>query len=148
MSELATNAPVASKFVFLHDIGSLAPATKIRFLGCIVDYHTAEGRLLLEHAYPKDTHPVPRVSVDINLVLESLQTSILRSGTWINVIGYTRDARPHGRKRKKSMSRSDEAPPSVQAILIWDAGALRLRDYEITLEEQRQVQRQLETHCK
>ncbi len=33
MSEMATNAPVASKFVFLHDIGSLAPATKVRFLG-------------------------------------------------------------------------------------------------------------------
>ncbi|KIX07626.1 uncharacterized protein Z518_02279 [Rhinocladiella mackenziei CBS 650.93] len=147
MSEGATNAPVPSKLVFLYELASLPPATKVRFVGCVLQYDVLNGQLLLEHAYPKNAHPVPRVSVDVSLVLESTASSALRHGCWINVIGYTQNSGVHARKRKDSLHRRDEVV-SLQAILIWDAGSLRIRDYENTLEEQRLVQQQLQAHPK
>lgn len=143
MSEGATNGPVPSKFVFLHEVASLPSATKVRLLGCVVQYDTTKGRLLLEHAYPKNAHPIPHIFVDTELVLESTPPSLYQQGSWINIIGYVRNPDLHNRKRRDNLSNGKSEIVSVQAILIWDAGALRTGDYEDILEEQRLAQRQL-----
>jgi hypothetical protein len=159
MSEVATSGPVPSKFVFLHEVASLASGTKVRFLGwyeassvpiavlltsfpSIVQYDGSQSRVLLEHAFPKDTSPVPSIWVDLTLVLETTKSTTLSPGTWINVIGYVRvTPRASGRK---SGNRFRSAAQSLQAVLIWDAGAVRIGDYENTLEEAMHTQRRLE----
>ncbi|KIW61456.1 hypothetical protein PV05_01576 [Exophiala xenobiotica] len=143
MSEFATNGPAASKFVFLKDIASLPPNTKVRLIGCIVDYDIARGQIVLEHAYPKNIQPISRVLVDIDLVLETTEPSTLITGSWINVIGYTRRTRLNIRKSKAQLRQPVNESSSLQAVLIWTAGALKITDYEITLEEQRSAQKKL-----
>ena len=98
-----------------------------------MEYNIARGRLLLQHAYPKHARPIPHVSVDVNLILETTQSSVFQSGNWVNVIGYVRKTQL--RNRKEFSLRSAKDTVSVQAILIWDAGALRIDGYENTLEE-------------
>ncbi|KAK5454106.1 hypothetical protein LTS15_006106 [Exophiala xenobiotica] len=143
MSEFATNGPVASKFVFLKDVATLPPNTKVRLLGCIVDHDTAKGQIILEHAYPKNAKPIPHVLVDIDLVLESIEPSILSTGSWINVIGYTRSTQRGVRKSKAKLRQPEDESSFLQAVLVWTAGALKITDYEITLEEQRSAQKKL-----
>ncbi|KAK5233401.1 hypothetical protein LTR67_003809 [Exophiala xenobiotica] len=143
MSEFATNGPVASKFVFLKDVATLPPNTKVRLLGCIVDHDTAKGQIILEHAYPKNAKPIPHVLVDIDLVLESIEPSILSTGSWINVIGYTRTTQRGVRKSKARLRQPEDESSFLQAVLVWTAGALKITDYEITLEEQRSAQKNL-----
>ncbi|KAK5312609.1 hypothetical protein LTR93_011271 [Exophiala xenobiotica] len=143
MSEFATNGPVASKFVFLKDVATLPPNTKVRLLGCIVDHDTAKGQIILEHAYPKNAKPIPHVLVDIDLVLESIEPSILSTGSWINVIGYTRPTQRGVRKSKARLRQPADESSFLQAVLVWTAGALKITDYEIRLEEQRSAQKNL-----
>jgi hypothetical protein len=158
MSEFATNGPVASKFVFLKDVATLPPNTKVRLLGwyaspgvesslatnsrsSIVDHDTAKGQIILEHAYPKNAKPSPHMLVDIDLVLESIEPSILSTGSWINVIGYTRSTQRGVRKSKAKLRQPEDESSFLQAVLVWTAGALKITDYEITLEEQRSAQK-------
>ncbi|OCT47490.1 hypothetical protein CLCR_03729 [Cladophialophora carrionii] len=134
MSEVATNAPVPSTLVFLHAVASLASGTK---------YDSARSQILLEHAFPKDISPVPRIWVDITLVLETTESTTLALGTWINVIGYVQATpRPI---RRKSGNRFQRAAQPLQAILIWDAGAVRIGEYENTLEEMMRTKQRLES---
>ncbi|KIW11124.1 hypothetical protein PV08_10424 [Exophiala spinifera] len=144
MNESSTNGPVASVLVFLHEIASLPPETKVRLLGCVVDYDMVKGQLILEHAYPKHILPTPRVSVDVNLSLETVDSSVLRTGAWVNIIGYTRITGLKSRRSKAHLhqSRDRDELPAMQAILIWPTRVLRIEDYEITLEEQRSIARQ------
>ncbi|EXJ59718.1 hypothetical protein A1O7_03864 [Cladophialophora yegresii CBS 114405] len=140
MSENATNAPVPSTFVFLHEVATLASGTKVRFLGCIVQYDSARSRILLEHAFPKDISPVPSIWVEITLILETTDSTTLAIGTWINVIGYVQ-ATPQ-LIRRKSGERIPRAA-QLQAVLIWDAGAVRIGEYENTLIELMRTEPQL-----
>ena len=116
----------------------------------MVRYDVAKGHLLLEHAYPSTVHPVPQICVDVTLVLENTESSIFQTGAWINVIGYTQGTSPRTRKKRRSSGplRENDDQVSLQAILAWDAGALRVKDWEETIEEQRLVRRQLESKRK
>ncbi|EXJ85840.1 hypothetical protein A1O1_06209 [Capronia coronata CBS 617.96] len=148
MTQSASNGPTPSRFVFLSEIPSLPAATKVRFLGCVVDYDSLSGRLLLEHAFPKAAQPGPHALIDVNLILESTPSSVLERGRWVNVIGYVQNAHQGGRKRKATQLHNKDLPVFVQAILMWDAGPLRIADYEATLEEQIQMHRQIERRNK
>ncbi|EHY55385.1 hypothetical protein HRR83_008830 [Exophiala dermatitidis] len=148
MNEFSNNGPAPSRFVFLSELPSLPAATKVRFLGCVVGYDTLNGRLLLEHAYPKNKQPAPRASVDINLILETTPSSTLEKGRWLNIIGYIQNTHGHSRRLKARLACSTDPVVSVQAILLWDAGPLRLADYEATLQGQSQLRKQLELDCK
>ena len=108
----------------------------------VTQYDTTKGQLALEHAYPRSAHPIPRVSVDVNLILESAPPTAFQLGTWINVIAYTRQPQLRSRTDKNNIALTGNDAVSLRAILIWDAGAIRLRDYENALEEQNLVQRQ------
>ncbi|EXJ84975.1 hypothetical protein A1O3_05650, partial [Capronia epimyces CBS 606.96] len=139
MNGSASNGPTPSKFVFISELPALPAATKVRFLGCVVEYDSLRGRLLLEHTYPKNAHPIPRASVDVNLVLESTPSSALERGRWINVIGYTQSTHHRFRKRKADSAHVPDQAVPLQAILIWDAGPLRIADYETALEDHSQI---------
>lgn len=113
-----------------------------------MQYDTAKGQVLLEHAYPDHAHPTPRICVDVSLVLEGTKSSTFNRGTWINVIGYIQGSRLQTRKKKDSLQQKGTEIPSLQAILAWDAGPVRIGDYEHTVEEQRRVMRQLKSNDK
>lgn len=105
----------------------------------MVRYDIPDARLLLEHAHHQGPGPA-RVYVDVNLILESTKPATLQNGCWVNVIGYTQGTPIHGRAKRGLANQATPAVACVQAILIWDAGAISLSDYENTLEEQRRVQ--------
>ena len=68
----------------------------------------------------------------------------MAAGTWINVIGYTLALPRLTRTRNMSSARDGgQQAALLQAVLIWDAGAVRAGEYENTLSEQRCVQEQL-----
>ncbi|KAL2421403.1 hypothetical protein ABEF95_007846 [Exophiala dermatitidis] len=149
MTEFSNNGPAPSRFVFLSELPSLPAATKVRFLGCVVEYDTLSGRLLLEHAYPKNKQPpTSRASVDINLILETTPSSTLEKGRWLNIIGYIQNTHGQSRTRKADLACSTDPVVSLQAILIWDAGPLRLADYEAALQGQIQLRKHLELNDK
>ncbi len=108
-----------------------------------MEYDLAKGHLLLEHAYPKDASPVPTVWVDISLVLENTKSTSIAPGTWINVIGYVQALPRQTRSKSGNLGHNALHTARLQAVLIWDAGAVRLEDYENTLEKQKRVQRGL-----
>ncbi|KIY02494.1 uncharacterized protein Z520_00959 [Fonsecaea multimorphosa CBS 102226] len=145
MTEGAPSAPAPSKLVFIHEVASLPPASKVRLLGCIVQYDAMKGHILLEHAYPRNASPTPRIWVDINLVLENVKPAVLDPGTWVNVIGYIRASTPQTGKESVKRLQNVLDTVFVQAVLIWDAIAVRIEDYEDILEDQRRVRRQLES---
>lgn len=111
----------------------------------VFDYETAKGCLHVEHAYPHNVVPTPRAYVDVNLVLETVSSKLLQSGSWVNLIGYVK-SEPIVRGRPKR-TRPDpmevHSVPEIQAVLLWDAGIIRAEDYESTMEEQRSVQKQI-----
>ncbi|KAJ9611400.1 hypothetical protein H2200_004584 [Cladophialophora chaetospira] len=144
MADGVSNGPMASKWVFIHQVPSLASGTKVRLLGCIVDYDIAKGQILLEHAYPKDAPTVPSLWVDVSLVVENTKSTTLSHGTWLNVVGYVRgNRRQTGRKSGSHLQKGPQAAP-LQAVLIWDAGAVRVGEYEYTLEEERRARQDSE----
>lgn len=106
----------------------------------VVDYEVSTGSILLEHAFPQQMLPTPTVSVDVQLVLESIKAPDLQRCSWLNVIGYVRKSEQ--RRKKTSNPSADDikrAPiPTVQAINIWSAGAIRVGDYEAALINQRE----------
>ena len=106
----------------------------------VVDYEVSTGSILLEHAFPQQMLPPPTVSVDVQLVLESINAPDLQRCSWLNVIGYVRKSEQR-RKRTSNPNTDDikRAPiPIVQAINIWSAGAIRVGDYEAALTNQRE----------
>lgn len=137
MAENATNAPVASSLVFIHQLSKQPLLSKVRFLGCIVEYDETEGVALIEHkpatiAISSDT----KVQLDVRLILEATKPSCLNKGAWVNVIGYVQEL-PKVARSSRTTSRKITTiePPRVQAILMWDAGAIRVDKYEQTLIE-------------
>ncbi|KAK5942775.1 hypothetical protein PMZ80_005341 [Knufia obscura] len=141
MAENTSNAPVASKLIFLHQLNEQPLNAKVRFLCCVVDYDEQTGCLTVEHKYPRIASGQVCTSavVDINLILETVKRPLLQAGSWVNVIGYVQSI--SAVKRRVSSSRTVKQQdmrtnlPKVQAVLFWDAGALRLDKYEEAIEQ-------------
>lgn len=106
----------------------------------MIDYDVNQAFLYVEHAYPIDLRPRPRVAVDVRLILEMLKSEELRVGAWLNVIGYVRrsTSRQDGGKKASIDTKVPEAV-DVQAVMLWNAGAIKLGEYEAILERQREV---------
>ncbi|KAF7512757.1 hypothetical protein GJ744_000324 [Endocarpon pusillum] len=141
-----THGPLPSRHIFLHEIAKQPTATKVRFLGCVASYDVLTALLVLEHAYPQDLPQVPRVSVDLSLVLESLRPDQLQSGTWLNIIGYVSKCAPtKNRVPVPGRMSMGTGRSSIQALVVWNAGALRIGDYEKILSQQQNMRKQLQT---
>jgi Telomere capping, CST complex subunit len=83
--------------------------------------------------------------VDVTLILESVTPEMLQSGTWLNIVGYV-----NGSLLRKGRALGSESTwvkaegGSVQALLVWSAGALRIGDYERILMRQHEAAKQLQ----
>lgn len=156
------NGPIPTSLVFIHELSSLPLHTKVRFLGWYVNnqpiidtqstnlrsvsrYDVVRGRLDLEHNYP----PLPRrknkgdassasrrVSVDIYHVLKTITRDQLQVGSWLNVFGYIR----YDTQAKEDANNSQLY---VEAVMVSDAGAIRIAEYEQSLMDMQAINRKL-----
>lgn len=138
MAAGSSNGPSPSKHVFIHQLMKQENNVKVRFLGCVVDYCDNTGHLTIEHNYPHGTEmELPRrTTVDINLILSTTKIDVLQSGSWINIIGYVRH-KPLLKTQQTRPGRTGtlQRQSTVQAVLVWSAGAVHVEDYEKTLED-------------
>ena len=106
-------------------------------------YEVPEAYLHVEHRCPRDANPTASTAVEIMQVLGSVKSTDLQAGSWLNVIGYVHRSLPgkHKRRRADELAPMFEPQVVVQAILIWNAGALKIAEYERTLNHQQELQR-------
>lgn len=143
------HGPIPTRLAFISDLTTLPQGTKVRFLGCVTDYSQTSGTLVLQHAYPPAPSQCARVLIDVNLLLENLKSTDTRIGEWVNVMGYIErqggtsqaprelDGRVRSRKRKPGVDAVNQwngGEVKVQAIMLWSAGAIKLSEYEKSLE--------------
>ena len=144
-----SNGPLPTRLVFLSDLPTQAHGNKVRFLGCVTRYTLSTGVLELQHAYPLPP-TIPTIAlVDVNVVLEGLKREDTQVGAWINVIGYVEEVVKEVRRRQgqgqekmgpdtSNGERVREGPRvvrvKVQAIVLWNAGGVKIGEYERTLE--------------
>lgn len=112
----------------------------------VTRYDVVRGRLELEHNYPpfprtKKKSDAPsasrRVSVDIYHILKSITRDQLQVGSWLNVFGYIRS----------EMQANEDANNSqlyVEAVMISDAGAIRIAEYEQSLMDMQAITEKLQ----
>lgn len=105
-----------------------------------MEYDSTTGHLLVEHAYPANARRVPRASVDANLVLESTKRELFSKGPWINVIGYVQHNSEALRSERPGV-RGQRTITGVRAVLIWDAGAVRIEEYERAMKQSRDAKK-------
>lgn len=142
-----SNGPLPTRLVFLSDLPTQAHGNKVRFLGCVTRYTLSTGVLELQHVY----HPPPKIPtiafVDVNVVLEGLKREDTQVGAWINVVGYVEEVVREGKRGQgqekmgpgtRNGERVQEGPRvigvRVQAIVLWNAGGVKIGEYERTLE--------------
>ncbi|KAI7977747.1 hypothetical protein EIK77_009287 [Talaromyces pinophilus] len=112
----------------------------------VTRYDVVRGRLELEHNYPplprrkkkRDASSAPRrVLVDIYHVLKTITRDQLQVGSWLNVFGYIRS----------EMQGKEDANNSqlyVEAVMISDAGAIRIAEYEQSLTDMQAATQKLQ----
>lgn len=138
MAAGSSNGPPPSKHVFIHQLLKQQNNSKVRFLGCVVDYDDNTGQLTVQHDYPRgtDVESPKRTIVDINLTLNTTKLDVLQSGSWINIIGYVRrTSLPDTQQTRSGHTVAPQRQATVQAVLVWSAGVLRVEEYEKTLED-------------
>lgn len=123
------NGPVSSNLILLSNLHQTLPGEKIRFLGCITNYSTKTAILTLEHNHPRSSSL--KALVDVKLLLGTLKSDETQIGQWVNVIGYV--VSPVRTKMKEAISESNV---TVQAIVLWPSGPLKLDSYERCLDQQ------------
>ena len=114
-------------------------------------YDIASGVLTLGHHYPSSS-ATTLAQVDIDLVMETSSRLDLEIGAWINVIGYLTEtssdmnltskvAGTEMRTQARRRGKRSAAPRtvSVQAVMLWSAGAIKLDEYERSLELRKQA---------
>ena len=155
-----SNGPLPTRLVFLSDLPTQAHRNKVRFLGCVTRYTLSAGVLELQHAY----HPPPKVPtialVDVNVVLEGLKREDTQVGAWINVVGYVEEVVKEG-KRAQGQAQEKMGPATrngervregprvvrvrVQAVVLWNAGGVKIGEYERTLENRLKLEERSQT---
>ena len=97
-------------------------------------YDVAAAKLTLAHHYPQERQQAAVVFVDITTILESINNHDLQIGAWLNVIGYVQH-HPNQAKGKHMLLTYDAS--EVQAIMVWNAGAIKVHQYEQALAADR-----------
>lgn len=152
------NGPLPTRLVFLSDLPTQHHGTKVRFLGCVTRYSLSTGVLELQHAYhPPATKTRTLALVDVNVVLEGLKREDTQVGAWINVVGYVEEVIKEGSRRGQGQGQEKTVLATgkgekvgegsrmvrvrVQAIMLWNAGGVKIGGYERTLEEKLELER-------
>ena len=97
----------------------------------ITGYSTKSAILTLEHNFPPGN--AIKALVDVELLLSTLKSNETQLGEWVNVIGYVRSQQQY---RLRNFSDIVILHISVQAIVLWSSGPLKLDEYERSLEQQ------------
>ncbi|KAF2230703.1 hypothetical protein EV356DRAFT_508334 [Viridothelium virens] len=126
------SGPVPSRLVFLSDLPDIPDGEKVRFLGCVEEYDSLNGRLIVRHDYPHTSSNITIACVDIEHLLESINSLDMSKGAWVNLVGYKT---PPSRLDLGTVQNSTQTERHVylQAVMIWSAGALKLKEYEEAL---------------
>ena len=118
-------------------------------------YDVRSGRLHLRHDVARSSKPVVSALVDVDLLLETIASTDRSVGEWINVIGYVTRIEPPAAAEGSGVQRSTGRPEKgktgplcmtvvhVQAVMLWSAGAVQLREYEKTLQDRKDMERRL-----
>ncbi|KAF8457698.1 CST complex subunit Ten1 [Terfezia claveryi] len=130
--------PNPASLTLLEALQRFPARSKVRFLGCIISYHSPSATLTVSHKslYPSSCQPkTQEAKVDISNLVRTLSTDVLQNGEWINIIGYT---------VKAGMSGTENTQGGVEvvyidAVQIWSAGAIDLGGYERSLREKLEV---------
>lgn len=110
----------------------------------VAKYITSNASLLLQHNYPAvPASSSPVASVDVNLLLSTLKPTDTHVGEWVNVMGYVTSQSVCGSRAERPSEASKRATVSVQAIMLWSAGSIKLGDYERILAERKEVEKRL-----
>ena len=89
-----------------------------------VDTYDSELAILrLRDRFPATSATSGAANVDVNNLLDVLNVETTQVGAWVNVIGYVRQ---NIEMQPTSKSRGS----TVDAVLIWSAGAVKLDEYE------------------
>jgi hypothetical protein len=81
----------------------------------------------LEHKFPPGSNH--EALVDVNHLLGTLHSTDTRVGEWVNVMGYI--TVPSSKQDRRSEDK--QANVSVQAIVLWSAGSVKVDEYEKSL---------------
>ncbi|KAF8429628.1 CST complex subunit Ten1 [Tirmania nivea] len=130
--------PNPASLTLLEGLGRFPARSKVRFLGCIISYHSPSATLTVSHKslYPSSHQPkTQEAKVDISNLIRTLSTDVLQNGEWINIIGYI---------IKAGIGAENNAQGGVEvayidAVQIWSAGAIDLGGYERSLREKLEV---------
>lgn len=98
-------------------------------VGSVISYNTGLGSYILGHRYPEGSDFT--VTVDANLLKETLREQTTRVGEWLNVIGYITSCITTRGNEQDGVSNSQA---SVQALVIWPTGPLDVKQYEASFD--------------
>lgn len=157
------NGPLPTRLIFLSDLATQPHGTKVRFLGCVTRYNLSTGVLELQHTHhhPPPTKTSTVALVDVNVVLEGLKREDTQVGAWINVVGYVEEVLREGSRRGQRQRQGQGQEKTVlatgkgeevgegsrmvrvrvQAIMLWNAGGVKIGGYERTLEERLELEK-------
>lgn len=100
-------------------------------------YDPSLGSMSLKHNYPSSSIPVV-AKVHLDHVLESITPTTIQIGTWLNVVGFISRNEDTEHKDVQAASNKSSRPMlkvvTVDAVMIWDAGSIKLDAYEKALE--------------
>ena len=93
-------------------------------------YDSLSATLHLKDRFASTIAPSTSGSASVNVayVLDALNLELTQVGAWVNVVGYVRSA-------GNVHSDSGKTPCSVDAVVIWSAGAIKLDDYEAAIRD-------------
>lgn len=110
----------------------------------VAKYATSTASLMLQHNYPVvSAHSTTIASVDVNLLLSTLKPTDTEVGEWVNVIGYVTSEPVFTTRAERRSEASKRATASVQAVMLWSAGSIKLGDYERVLTERKEVEKRM-----
>lgn len=110
----------------------------------VTKYTTSTASLMLQHNYPAVSATSTTIaSVDVNLLLSTLKPTDTQVGEWVNVIGYVTSEPVFTIRAKHRSEASKRATASVQAVMLWSAGSIKLGDYERVLSERKEVEKRM-----
>lgn len=152
-----SSGPLPTRLIFLDDLQHTALGGKVRFLGwyyvssvpiiypmfpltlwlSVSDYSAATGTLTVQHAYPPPPYTTPNAFVDVRLLLETLKTTDTEIGEWVNVVGYVERDETVRRDRDVGKELEGTGTVRVQAIMLWSAGGVKLKDYEEAIQKRK-----------
>ncbi len=97
----------------------------------IEHYDPSSGSVGLKHNYPSSSTPVV-AEVHLDHVLENITPTTTQIGTWLNVIGFMSRDKDTGHKGLHASSPLKVV--TIDAVVVWDAGSIKLDAYEKALE--------------